>query len=113
LAFEANPYVYERFAPELLTTEIGVDYRLAAISDHAGAAELRIPIKVSDIAFDRANRISGLRHRTRPGFEYESITTPVLTIDAVLASGTNERAVAWIDAEGSQREILDGGPEFF
>lgn len=113
LAFEANPNVHERFAPELSKADPGIDYRLAAVCDHVGTAELRIPVKLREVAFDRANPISGLRHWAHPGFEYGSITVPALTIDAALGSASYARSVAWIDAEGSQSEILSGGPDFF
>lgn len=113
LAFEANPYVHERFAPELSKADVGIDYRLAAVCDRVGTAELRVPVKLREVAFDRANPISGLRHWAHPGFEYESMTVPALTIDAALGSAAYLRTVAWIDAEGSQSEILSGGPDFF
>ena len=113
LAFEANPHVHERFAPELLEADVGLDYRLAAVCDHVGTAELGIPVKLGDAALDRANEISGLRRWAYPGFEYESMTVPALTIDVALGSVSNVRSVAWIDAEGSQNEILAGGSDFF
>lgn len=113
LAFEANPNVHERFAPELSNADVGIDYRLAAVCDHVGTAELRIPVKLREVAFDRANTISGLRRWAHPGFEYESINVPALTIDVAIGSTGNARSVAWIVAEGSQSEILAGGPDFF
>ena len=105
--------MHERFGPELSKADAGIDYRLAAVCDHVGAAELRIPVKLREVASDRANTISGLRRWAYSGFEYESITVPALTIDAALGSASYARSVAWIDAEGSQSEILSGGPDFF
>jgi FkbM family methyltransferase len=113
VAFEANPYVYARHADRLQRPESGVDYRHAAICDHDGSVEFRIPVKRGKGALRRENAISSLRLRANAEFEYETLMVPAATLDTALGPRPAIRAVAWVDAEGAQKEILAGGRAFF
>jgi FkbM family methyltransferase len=112
LAFEANPYVYERFAAEMRGPGAGVDYRFAAICAHDGVAEFRIPKTLVGDAVERRNEIGSLRHWAGI-VDFETVNVPALTLDTALSANAGARSVIWIDAEGAQSEILAGGGEFF
>lgn len=114
LAFEANPYVYEHFAPILRESATGVDYRFAAICDRDGVVELRIPVRLKrgDL-LERSNPVSSIHYYDGWFAEYETVTVPAFRVDTAVGTLAAARAVTWIDAEGAQKEILDGGPVFF
>jgi FkbM family methyltransferase len=111
IAFEANPLVYAAHAKRLRA--IGVDYRHCAITHSAGPVELQVPVSLLGRALDRVSEIGSLARRTLDVFEYEALTAPGAALDEVIACRTGERTVAWIDAEGAQKEIIDGGRNFF
>jgi FkbM family methyltransferase len=111
IAFEANPHAHSHFAAELL--DRGIDYRLGAVCDHEGSAEMKVVVAHDGNAIDKVNKISGLRSRVGDRFDYEIATVPAIRIDTVLDGIDTQRSVAWIDAEGGQREIFAGGSGFF
>ncbi|HVN01612.1 MAG TPA: hypothetical protein VMT68_15500 [Caulobacteraceae bacterium] len=111
IAFEANPLVHAAHAERLRA--IGVDYRHCAITRRAGPVELHVPVSLLGTALDRVSEIGSLARRTLEVFEYEAFTAPGAALDEVVACGAGERAVAWVDAEGAQKEVVDGGQTFF
>jgi len=110
IAFEANPHVYEKYLPGLRAETL--DYRNLAICATAGPVKLWMPRTWQNAAFPPANAISSVRQRTNDDFAYDIVTVDGLPLDDALAGLTYETAVAWIDVEGAQREILEGAPTF-
>jgi FkbM family methyltransferase len=113
LAFEANPFVYRLHMDRLRQPAVDIDYRHAAICDEDGTIEFQVPIKQNDVVINPDTKISSLFRRMAPGFEYDTMWVPGFTLDTVLKTSTIDRSVAWIDAEGAQREILAGGRRYF
>ncbi|WP_291845473.1 FkbM family methyltransferase [Maricaulis sp.] len=110
IAFEANPHVHKAYWPEL--DQLGIDYRNCAICSESGPMPFFIPRKWAGGEFKPGNMISSLLMRRNESFEYDTVTVDGLTLDAALADTDYRRATAWIDAEGVQREILEGAPGF-
>ena len=110
MAFEANPHVFRAFRQEL--TGLGIDYRNCAICAQSGEVSFYIPRKWSGGEFSAVNPISSLLQRNEDTFEYDKVPVPGFTLDDVLKNVEYARSVAWIDAEGAQRQILQGAPGF-
>lgn len=110
IAFEANPHVYKRYLPKL--RKEALEYRNLAICAAAGPVSLWMPRAWQTAAFPPANAISSVRQRTNADFAYDLVTVDGLPLDDALAGLTYETAVAWVDVEGAQREILEGAPTF-
>jgi FkbM family methyltransferase len=112
IAFEANPKTHRTFAESLLQEAASVDYRHAAICDRDGTVALNIPVARNGVRFKRTHGISSLLDRKSPGLDCDTTTVPALRLDTVIAGLDAAKVVAWIDAEGAQREILAGGEHF-
>ena len=113
LAFEANPFVYRRYAGRLGQHPNAIDYRHAAICGEDGTVQLHIPATRNGIPISPDNAISSIFRRTSAGFKYDPVVVPAFALDTVLKSFALGRSVAWIDAEGAQSEILAGGRDYF
>ena len=118
LAFEANPFVHERYAAEL--AGVGVDYRHLAISDVAGTVDLRIPREFynpeHDRRFvkDRTNRMASLADHRMVEL-HETVPVPAARLDDVVRREADlddgDAVVAWIDVEGASRQVLTSGED--
>jgi FkbM family methyltransferase len=113
IAFEANPHVFEKYLHAPDNSLETVQYKNAAICSSTGFVDLYIPTKWSKGSFNKSNAISSLLPRTNKQFEYEKVSVPALTLDDALANIDFCNAVAWIDVEGAQREIIKSGTKFF
>ena len=109
VAFEANPYVVQKYQPLLADAAPAVDYRHAAVSDAPGDVAFHIAVKRADAPIGQANTISSIRKRSNDIFEYEEVRAPATTLDAIIDEFRSERFVVWIDAEGAQAEVIAGG----
>lgn len=94
LAFEANPYVFDRYTRGPDNRLSDVDYRNAAICDTLGTVNLFIPTRWSKGTFDKANAISSLHRRNSLQFDYETVSVPSLTLDAAVEAIAFTNAVA-------------------
>ncbi|WP_183096148.1 FkbM family methyltransferase [Nocardioides stalactiti] len=118
VAFEANPYVFERYAAEVSGS--GVDYRHLAVSDEADGVDLRIPREFHNPRngrrFRKANdsRMASLAAH-RESERDDVVTVPSVRLDDFVASDTDlrpgEEVVAWIDVEGASRQVLTSGTD--
>ena len=111
VAFEANPYVYREHSERL--HQQAVDYRHAAICNENGLVEFQIPVALTGNPVPPNNAISSLHFRKGSGIQYDTVRVPALTLDAAIEPCIACNSVAWIDAEGAQREIILGGRRFF
>ena len=112
LAFEANPYVFQKYAEEVTSPPNPIEYVNMAISDRNGVVDLNIPTAWANGEFARTNAISSLRTRDGGAFECETVSVPATTLDDASGVAEVSTGVAWIDAEGAQQEILIGGKKF-
>ena len=112
LAFEANPYVYKKYVTAPGNPVAAIDYRNMAICDSNGMIDLYVPVSWVKGKFARTNPISSLSRRTSGQFEYETVTVPASTLDAALDGIEFADAVAWIDVEGVQKQVITSAPAF-
>jgi FkbM family methyltransferase len=99
LAFEASPFVYERFRQHMPPE---ISYRNIAVSESGGQARLQIQLEYEDQSLVRNNSIM-LRSEDKP---YGYVNVPSDSLDQ-LCSGLDAIAL-WIDAEGANSEVLRG-----
>lgn len=105
LAFEANPYVHEKYAGELARTR--VDYRHLAVGPTTGEVELNLPTDVMGRERELANRMASLGvHRETK--DQIVVTVPSVRLDEHVTLEGDDRAVAWIDVEGAIGLVLEG-----
>lgn len=113
LAFEANPYVFEKYLNAPDNSINSIEYKNVAICNKTGFVDLYIPTKWPKGSFGKTNAISSLLPRTNKHFEYEIVRVPALTLDDALDNIDFRKAIAWIDVEGGQRDVIEAAPKFF
>jgi FkbM family methyltransferase len=110
-AFEANPFVWEHFAPAMPSA---VRYLQSAVGSEVGSEQLLIPREIrrgrASRTLPRANSTASFHARAEERARYEQITVPCTTIDDFVESVSTLGPMAiWVDAEGATREVLYGG----
>ena len=106
-AFEANPWVHEKFAPELAPTR--VDYLNLCVGPVTGEIELILPRRV--VGGGRRpleSKLASLHAHTRAGDEQRVMVPSVRLEDHLTTLGDDDRVVAWIDVEGAIGMVLEG-----
>ncbi len=108
LAFEANPFVYERFRDEVLAA--GVDYRHVCVGPTNGTVELTVPTNIRGRPRDLVNPMASLNTHL---FEedHRSVEVECVRLDDAVAPTDDDRVVAWIDVEGALEMVLSGSSE--
>jgi FkbM family methyltransferase len=111
IAFEANPYNYETFAPDAVAA--GVEYVHTAVSDSAGFATFNIIASHGDQQFARVKGVDSLLQRTFTGVTYEQVAVPATTADIVFGQSrfATGRVCLWIDVEGAIEKVLRGATQ--
>lgn len=110
IAFEANPYVHEKYAAELADTR--VDYRHFAVGPVTGEIQLNLPTDVAGRERELTNHMASLGMHKETAGQIE-VTVPSVRLDDVVDLAEGERAVAWIDVEGASGVVLEAGSEVF
>ena len=105
LAFEANPYVYDRFKQEAL--DAGVDYRNNCVNADGGEICVRIPLDYRGSDRELTNQMTSIMQNTRTENTKE-VMVPGICPDQDLVFEPNDRLVAWIDVEGACGAVLPG-----
>ena len=105
-AYEANPYVYEKFAPQFADSTI--DYLHLAVGPVTGDLQLNVPTVVRGKEHELASRRASLEVHLDTERQ-EQVTVPSTRLDDHLSLDPSDRAVAWIDVEGANRAVLEGG----
>ncbi len=112
VAFEANPFVHDKFADGLDGT--GVDYHHLAVSQVNGTVDLGIPRRFHNPLRDRrfrkrrTSRMASLaRHRYAE--RTETVPVPSVPLDDFVSVSDDDVVVAWIDVEGASGEVLTSG----
>ncbi|WP_183094984.1 FkbM family methyltransferase [Nocardioides stalactiti] len=114
VAFEANPYVHQKYDDEL--AETGVEYHHLAISDVDGTVDLGIPRRLHNTRKGRrfrklrTSRMASLS-RHRYAVRTETVAVPSLPLDDFLHVTDDDVIVAWIDVEGASGPVLTAGRE--
>lgn len=112
VAFEANPYVHDKFAEGLAGT--GVDYHHLAVSETNGTVDLGIPRRFHNPLLGRrfgkrrTSRMASLaRHRYAE--RTETVPVPSVPLDDFVSIDDDDVVVAWIDVEGASGAVLTSG----
>lgn len=111
-AFEANPYVFEKYVNAPDHALESVEYRNVAIGSVSGLVDFYIPTRFPKGSLRKANAISSLYPRVSEHFAYEVARVRASTLDEALSGLDCRTAVAWIDVEGAQRDVIEGAPRF-
>ena len=100
-AFEGSPYVYQRFKDHMGS----VFYINKAITDYYGYVTFNI---------EHLNQAASVGHNGikigRWGTE-SFIDVPCTSLDLYFKDTDNQKIALWIDCEGANKEVLEGGKE--
>lgn len=112
VAFEANPFTYERHQAKHDNAGQGVEYLHRALSNSPG--EVTFNVLRNQEGTPRADGRSSLLLRTgeAAGGSTE-VTVQATTLDTFFADHTYERSAIWVDVEGALEPVLGGGIETF
>ena len=105
MAFEANPYVHERYAAELAGSR--VDYRNLAVGAVTGDVQLNLPTAVAGRKRELASRMASLSAHTQSEGNVQ-VTVPSTRLEDQLTLAPSDKGVAWIDVEGANEVVLHG-----
>jgi FkbM family methyltransferase len=112
VAFEANPFVHEKFAAG--HDDSGVEYLHLAISETNGPVELGIPRQFHNEEKGRrfrkhkTNRMASLASH-RYAEDVDTVTVPSTPLDDFVSVADDDVIVAWIDVEGASAAVLASG----
>ena len=98
-AFEANPFVYKKYASNL--KELNISYENIAISEINGKVKISIPRFSEDLA----RPDSSLLKRSAEA-SYEEIEIESKTLDKVIIDNSLKGISLWIDTEGLTLNVL-------
>jgi FkbM family methyltransferase len=111
VAFEANPYNYQRYVGELGFGAAGVDYLNLAVTDAAGPVTFHLRSRHDGRQLRRVTGNSSLLRRERSNTEYEDLTVDGVTLDGFFGGAGEEPVCLWIDVEGASRQVLCGATQ--
>lgn len=108
-AFEANPYVFERFRTLM---PAGLNYVNEAIGCDGSPKQFYIPRTIprrnGNLKLTKINPTSSLKLRRGAGIEYETVTCNCNTLDVWHERLGWPTSAVWIDAEGATEEVIRG-----
>jgi FkbM family methyltransferase len=109
IAFEANPYTFERFNNYYDYKKIGVDYRNTALSEQVGT--VTINVRKNARGKPKADgQASLLKHSDyAPG--HTQVKVDASTMDEVIRQNSNNGYALWMDVEGALEPVLKGARE--
>jgi len=99
-AFEASPYVYEKFKEVLKD----INYINMAVSNHEGKSDFQIQME-----FDPANVGHNSIKKRNEEKQYRYIDVDSTSLDLFFKEKFDNNFCLWIDCEGASREVLEGG----
>lgn len=107
VAVEASPNVYDHFSPRLAVTAPSVEYVHAAVGECDGDVEFLVQ------SHHDGKRLIGFDSRLRRCREMESraVRVPGVRLDTLYGRRRwfDRRVALWLDVEGQQRLVLEGG----
>ena len=98
-AFQASPYVYEKFREQL----IHINYLNLAVSSIEGTCEFEIQAKLDPSLVGN----NSIRKRNQIK-KYKYIEVPCTTLDVFFKNELNKNFALWIDCEGASEQVLKG-----
>jgi FkbM family methyltransferase len=104
-AFEANPYVHEKFADRLARTR--VEYLNLCVGPVNGEVELHLPKQIRGEERSLASKMASLNLHTLAD-EHVQVSVPSVRLDDRLDLSPDDRVVMWIDVEGATQTVLEG-----
>ena len=101
IAFEANPLIYERYAPAM--KQAGVEYLQLCVADRVGEMTLKVP---AHHGREKHGKGSILTHKKAADFvDYR---VGAVTLDGFLGDAADSPSAMWVDVEGALAHILAG-----
>lgn len=107
IAFEANPFTFERFDKEYDHAALQIEYRSMAISDCDAPKSLRVCL--DDQGHPQGDGRASLLRRKEDTSSWRDIEVASTALDQVVNDSTAERCALWLDVEGANKEVLNGG----
>jgi FkbM family methyltransferase len=108
LAYEANPYVFDRFRDEV--QPLGVEYVNACVGPANGTVSLNVPTDFRGGPRDLVNQMASLNTNLNTE-THHVVEVPGVRLDDVVKATDDDRIVAWIDVEGALGMVLEGSRE--
>lgn len=111
VAFEASPYVHERFREQNTGGSHPIEYRHLALSDAPGQVTFHVRRRKDGrpMADGRGSLRSMQEKHHRHG--YEQVVVEATTLDAFFEVSEIDSCALWVDVEGASQEVLTGGHE--
>ncbi|MGI8879661.1 MAG: FkbM family methyltransferase [Jatrophihabitans sp.] len=106
VAFEANPFTYEKFGALHDFAAANVDYRHLALSDRPGSVTFHV--NHNDAGMPQADGQGSLLRSHEASNGLTEVTVEATTLDSFFADHTFQRGALWIDVEGAAKEVLSG-----
>lgn len=111
VAFEANPYNYQKYAGELGFEAAGIEYRNLAVTDEAGPVTFHLRAREHGEDLRKVTGNSSLLRRQNSDTEYEELTVDGVTLDGFFGDDPAEPVCLWVDVEGASGHVLRGATE--
>lgn len=106
VAFEANPHTHRRFARKHAYASMHVEYLHLALSDQAGTA--RFFVRTAPDGKPSADGQASLFTQLNDDKHHE-VSVPATTLETFFGDHPFDRCALWIDVEGANRLVLEGG----
>lgn len=106
IALEANPRVFEHFAPKVLPS--GVNYIHCAAGAEHGTVDIHIPTVIAGKDMPTIGRMGSLLEVGLRDSKTIKVKVPCDTLDNILAEEVFQNACVWIDVEGFVAQVLRG-----
>lgn len=104
VAFEANPYTFERFRHEVEAS--GVRYEHLALSEESGDIEFLVRLSEHGKPIPDGQGSLLVRPDHEPG--YETVTVRSVRLDDEFPDPGTRRTAMWVDVEGATSTVLRG-----
>ena len=107
VAFEANPYTFEKFQGEN-PESTGVEYYHLAVSDRPGPVTFHV--RLHPEGSPRPDGHGSLLERDDSyEHDFDEVTVDSTTLDIFFAYEEFKRCAMWVDVEGASEAVLSGG----
>jgi FkbM family methyltransferase len=110
VAFEANPYNYEKCRQRVDYDKAGIEYIHSALSSERGEVTFKVQATRDGKDLAKTTGRSSLFERNDAILTFESVTVPATTLDYFFTP-LPSKSVLWIDVEGAAGLVLRGGAE--
>lgn len=107
VAFEANPFVHERFRARNQRPEHRIEYHHLALSD--GPGEVSFNVRKAPDGTPLADGRGSLKEMAAYEHGTESVTVEATSLDRYFADWNGSGCALWIDVEGAAEQVLTGG----